>query len=212
MRGWGLAFFFLRGGLPLFWLLAACQTTPLVYLPSSLQQKFFGECGNTGSVSFKLFRDSNYLVSGFIDWQTSEGLHLSNVMGSTIAVIKHDSRASIQLPNTIINIVVDSEGRIMVGEDYSGLYLEELYCLLAGRLPLSWHRDTVVPVGNDYLVRAIDNERKIFTTVGVQRFRVKLVQRMLWWFSAGELVIGRYRRQTGYLVGRGFRLDWQQQQ
>ena len=202
----------MQGGFILFLLLVACQTTPLAYLPSSLQQKFFGACGNTGSVSFKLFRDGNYLVSGFIDWHTGEGLHLSNVVGSTIAVIKHDSRADIQLPNTIISIVVDNQGRIMVGEDYSGLYLEELYCLLAGRLPMSWHRDQVVAVGHDYLVAAIDNERKIFTTVGVQRFRVKLVRRMLWWFTADELVIGRYRRQTGYLVGRGFRLDWRQQQ
>lgn len=207
-----MSFFFLRGGFICFLLLAACQTTPLVYLPSSLQQKFFGECGNTGSVSFKLFRHGNYLVSGYIDWDTGDGLHLSNVVGSTIAVIKHDSRASVQLPNAIITVVVDAQGRIMVGEDYSGLYLEELYCLLAGRLPMSWHRDEVVAAERDYLVTAIDSERKIFTTVGVQRFRVKLVRRLLWWFTAGELVIGRYRRQTGYLAGRGFRLDWQQQQ
>ncbi len=192
--------------------LAACQTTPLVYLPSSLQQKFFGACGNEGSVSFKLLRNSEYLVSGFIDWDTTEGLHLSNVMGSTIALLKRDSTADIQLPNTVVRIAVDGAGRITVGDNFSGLYLEELYCLLGGRVPLSWHRDEVTTIGRDYLITAIEHERKIFTTVGVQRFRVKLARRILWLFSAGELVAGSYRRQTGYLVGQGFRLNWQQQQ
>lgn len=195
-----------------FFLLAACQTTPLVYLPSSLQQKFFGACGNEGSVSFKLFRNSNYLVSGFIDWDTGEGLHLSNVMGNTIALLKHDTTADIQLPNSVVKIGVDKDGRIEVGGDFTGLYLEELYCLLGGRVPFSWHRDEVVTVGRDYLITAIEHERKIFTTVGVQRFRVRLARRILWLFSASELVVGSYRRQTGYLEGQGFRLNWQQQQ
>lgn len=192
--------------------LAACQTTARVYLPSSLQQKFFGACGNEGSVSFKLSRNFNYLVSGFIDWNLAEGLHLSNVMGSTIALLKRDSKADIQLPNSVIRIAVDSDGRIVVGDDFTGLYLEELYCLLGGRVPLSWHREEVAATGSDYSITAIEHERKITTTVGVQRFRVKLARRILWIFSAGELVIGSYRRQTGYLAGQGFRLNWQQQQ
>lgn len=195
-----------------FFLLAACQTTSLVYLPSSLQQKFFGACGNEGSVSFKLFRNSDYLVSGFIDWDTGEGLHLSNVMGNTIALLKHDTTADIQLPNSVVKIGVDKDGRIEVDGDFTGLYLEELYCLLGGRVPFSWHRDEVVTVGRDYLITAIEHERKIFTTVGVQRFRARLARRILWLFSASELVVGSYRRQTGYLEGQGFRLNWQQQQ
>ena len=193
-------------------LLAACQTTPLVYLPSSLQQKFFGACGNEGSVSFKLFHNTNYLVSGFIDWDTGVGLHLSNVMGNTIALLRHGSRADIQLPNSIVTVVVDNKGRVEVGGNFTGLYLEELYCLLGGRVPLSWHRDEVLSVGRDYLIKATDYERKIFTTVSVQRFRVRVKRRMLWLFSARELVVGSYRRQTGYLKGQGFQLNWQQQQ
>ncbi len=192
--------------------LAACQTTPLTYLPSSLQQKFFGACGNEGSVSFKLLRNSDYLVSGFIDWDLTAGLHLSNVMGSTIALLKRDSKADIQLPNSVLSIVVDRAGRIVISGDFTGLYLEELYCLLGGRVPLSWHREKVVARERDYLITAIARERKIITAVGVQRFQVRLARRILWVFSAGELVIGSYRRQTGYLEGQGFRLDWQQSQ
>ena len=195
------------------WLtLVACQTTPQLYLPSSLQQKFFGACGNEGSVSFKLWRDSAYLVSGFIDWNMTEGIHLSNVMGSTIAMLKPDSRADIQLPNMVVRIVVDASGRIVVDDDFTGLYLHELYCLLGGRVPHSWYRDRVVATERDYLITALEQERKILTTVGVQRFRVKLARRILWVFSAGELIVGSYRRQTGYLAAQGFRLNWQQQQ
>ena len=210
----GRFFFFSPGSALLlcFFLLTACQTTPLVYLPSSLQQKFFGACGHEGSVSFKLFRDASYLVSGFIDWDTSKGLHLSDVMGSTIALLKRSSKADIQLPNAVVRIAVDGAGRIVVGDNFMGLYLEELYCLLSGRVPFSWHQDEVVAVGRDYLLAATDYERKIFTTVGVQRFRAKLTRRILWVFAAGELIAGSYRRQTGYLEGQGFRLNWQQQQ
>ena len=195
-----------------FLLLTACQTTPLVYLPSSLQQKFFGACGNEGSVSFKLFNNSNYLVSGFIDWDTAEGMHLSNVMGNTIAVLKRNGTAEIQLPNAIVRIEVDSAGRIMVENNFTGLYLDELYCLLGGRVPFSWHRDEVEAMGRDYLLTATDSERKIYTTVGVQRFRARVARRILWLFSASELIVGSYRRQTGYLERQGFRLNWQQQQ
>ncbi len=190
---------------------AACQTTPLVYLPSSLQQKFFGACGHEGSVSFKLSRNANYLFSGFIDWDTAKGLHLNDIMGSTLALLKRSSQADIQLPNSIIRVKVDDAGRIVVGDAFTGLYLGELYCLLGGRVPLAWHQDEVTSAGRDYLLTTSDYERRIITTVGVQRFKAKLTRRIWWLFSAGELVIGSYRRQTGYLAGRGFRLHWQQQ-
>ena len=191
--------------------IVACQTTPLVYLPDSLQQKFFGVCGNSGSVAFKLFRhDNNYLVSGFIDWDTNDGMHISNVMGSTIAVLKHEHHAVIQLPNAIVKIAIDANGRLSVNGSFSGLYLDELHCLLGGRLPISWHQDRVVATAHDYRLTKNDSERKIIMMVGVQRFRVELARRILWLFTSGELIAGSYRRQTGYLAGHGFRLNWEQ--
>lgn len=209
-RGSVARFFWGASTASLLLLTIACQTTPLVYLPDSLHQKFFGACGNSGSISFKVFRNSEYLVSGFIDWDRSEGLQISNVMGNTIALLKHNRRADIQLPNTILNLDIDAAGRIHVNARFSGLYLEELFCLFAGRVPSDWHQQRVVAAGRDYRVTTSDSERRITTMVGVQRFRVELARRILWLFTAGEIVIGSYRRQTGYLLGQGFRLSWEQ--
>lgn len=188
--------------------LVACQTTPEVYLPEGLSKRFFANCPSAGTVSYKLFHHSDYLVAGFIDWDNELGLDVTDTFGNTLASLRRYRQTSINIAGRQLILTVDHHGRIDVDQQYSGLKIDELSCLLAGKLPAGWQRATISERPTTYALAIDDDERLVTVYLGFRGFRVDVKIKCWWLFTcAGPTAsIKTARRKARF---HKFELQWQ---
>lgn len=188
--------------------LIACQTTPEVYLPEGLASRFFANCPLAGTVSYKLFHRSDYLVAGFIDWDDELGLDVTDTFGNTLASLRRYRRTSIDIAGRHITLAVDHRGRIEVDERYSGLHIDELSCLLAGRLPTNWQQATITERPTTYALVIDDDERLVTVYLGFRGFRVD-VKINCWWLFTCAGPTASIKTNSRKARFHKFELQWQ---
>ena len=179
-----------------------------MYLPEGLTKRFFANCPAAGTVSYKLFHSSDYLVAGFIDWDNELGLDVTDTFGNTLASLRRYRQTSIDIARRQITITVDHQGRIKVDEQYSGLHRDELSCLLAGQLPVSWQQATVTAERpTTYVLSVVDEERLVTIHLGFRGFRVN-VEVGCWWLfhCAGPAISVKANRRKARFAK--FELRW----
>lgn len=177
-------------------------------MPDGLTSRFFANCPVAGTVSYKLFHFSDYLVAGFIDWDNELGLDITDTFGNTLASLRRYRRTSIDIAGRQLMLAVDHRGRIKVGERYSGLRIDELSCLLAGRLPANWRRATITERPTTYALTVVDDERLVTIYLGFRGFRVDVKIKCWWLFNCAGLTasIKGIRRKARF---HKFELQWQ---
>ena len=176
--------------------LFACQTTSQVFLPQSAIDKYYLACGSSGSVSFRLHYRTNYLLSGFIDWDIERGIYFTNTIGAPLLNIERGEETYINLPNKYVSVTIDEDGRILLGGRFSGIYLRETLCVLEGYLSRSWFKETAKEVyeneENVIHLTKRDSGRKLHISMGIDGFRAKVQNKFLWFFTSSEFTLGNF--------------------
>ena len=155
-----------------------------------------------------MFHRSDYLVAGFIDWDNELGLDVTDTFGNTLASLRRYRQTLIEIAGRQLTLTVDHRGRIEVDERYSGLNIDELSCLLAGRLPASWQRATIGERPTTYVLTIDDDERLVTVYLGFRGFRVDVKIKCWWLFTcAGPTASVKATRRKARF--HKFELQWQ---
>lgn len=194
----------------LLFAIVSCQTLPKTYLPQDLERELFSDCAISGSVSFRLFHQSDYLGSGFLDWETGSGLDVTDSLGNPVSTLKKGELTTVRFNNTLkVDIELDSEGKMLVADRFTGLYLDELLCVLTGKLPRHWYQEWVTDENRTaWLMTLTDRGRRIVIETGFTRFKVRIYRRFLWLFSVPLLSLTSHQQRTGSVVGDELELKW----
>lgn len=194
----------------LLFAVVSCQTLPKTYLPQDLAHDLFSDCAISGSVSFRLFHQSDYLGSGFLDWETGSGLDVTDSLGNPVSMLKKGETTTVNFNNTLkVDIELDDAGKITIADKFSGLYLDELLCVLAGKLPRHWYQERVTAENRTaWLMTLTDRGRRIVIETGFTQFKVRIYHRFLWLFPVHLLSLTSNQQQTGSMTGGELELKW----
>ncbi|SME87739.1 hypothetical protein [Pseudobacteriovorax antillogorgiicola] len=134
--------------LPLLAFVSACQTTSYIEpkLPIAVERLFSTCSQGEGNVFLSVRDQGQYLFGTEMDWVANGSqawsLEAYNSFGQTVGRVHGD----LQKPGLLLSLPAIDAGQVSVDENksiyiqghYIGIKLDEIPCLLTGRIPKSW--------------------------------------------------------------------------